>query len=117
MYTGSLLNVFIFQQQTRQVESVNLLHELEDHDEKVQTERRRQLEILLLRREQMRQSRHTLFDPPTSDEATKPPDEAQAQISIPKHAKVPLHPFRPAPAPSPRSGHSFSVKFADRDLR
>ncbi|BFY97419.1 hypothetical protein BsWGS_00459 [Bradybaena similaris] len=105
------------EEQYRQVESVNLLHELVDHDEKVQTERRRQLDILLHRREQVRQARHTLFDSPTSDEVTMSPDETQAQISIPKHAKVPLHPFRPAPAPSPRSGHSFSVKFADRNLR
>ncbi|CAG5121863.1 unnamed protein product [Candidula unifasciata] len=102
------------EEKARQVESVNLLHDLEDHDEKVQTERRRQLEILLFRREQMRQSRNILHDSPTSDEAVKPPEESQPQTSLPKHAKVPLHPFHPPPIASSRSGHSFSVKFADR---
>lgn len=103
--------------QIQQIETVHLLHDLEDHDEKVQLERRRQLEMLLLKREKMRTNRHVPCCSPPPFNSVKPStDEAVTQEYLPKHVKVPTHPLRPAPSSpaSVRPAHSFIVKLAER---
>ncbi|CAL1539168.1 unnamed protein product [Lymnaea stagnalis] len=105
------------QRRVRHLETANLLSALEDHEEKVEFERKRQLDLMNMRIEQKRQERLTPRFIGSPGGSTKPFNIESASCDTPpltKHAKLAIQPLRSTGTIMVRPAHSLFLKFAGR---